>query len=156
MRDKIDYYRFLRSLKNVLPCRTCRENYPGNIKRAGVDVSIPPRSVRAYLEANEHFKSRRAFSKMVYRLHKIVAEDVGSTGFRVSYEQLRRNMEALRAKCTRTGCSAPHGGVRCVLRVVDKHDEKRTAATPGGRRREETFRLMMSALPSSPPPPPPL
>ena len=135
LNTKLKYYRFLRSVKDILPCRVCREKYPGNIKQAGVDVCVPKRDVRAYLERNPHFRSRRAFSRMVYDLHKIVAKDVGSTGFQISYDELRRSMESLRAKCTDTGCIAPRGGPRCVLRVVEK---KRGETDPN---RRKTFRL---------------
>ena len=54
--DKRNYFIFLKSLENILPCKSCRDNLKEHFKN--IDMNI--------------FDNRDTFSQYIYKLHNIV------------------------------------------------------------------------------------
>lgn len=85
--DKRYYKRFMHSLKYVLPCRYCRENYKKNLKALPLTQDV--------------FKSRNSFSRYVYRLHEHINKMLGKTS-NLTYKQVRDRYEHFRARCSKS------------------------------------------------------
>ena len=81
---RIRYYRFFKSLKHVLPCRYCRENYDKNIKSVGFGLSV--------------FENRETLSRFVYDLHEEVNKNLNKES-NLTYEDVRCRYENFRARC---------------------------------------------------------
>ena len=62
MKNKIDYYKFIKNLKNILPCKYCRDNYEKNLK-------ILPLTVKT-------MKNRESFSRWLYEIHEIINKNL--------------------------------------------------------------------------------
>lgn len=131
MQEKKQYKEFILSLKNVLPCKYCRENLKNNLK------SLP-------LTKNA-LKNRENFSKYVYDLHELINKMLGKKS-NLSYTQVRERYEHFRSRCTidiknkkisnlvkktlkrkrkkENGCITPLYGKKskCVIKIVP-HDE---------------------------------
>ena len=114
--DKINYYNFFLNLKNVLPCRYCRENLAKNFKKLKFGKSV--------------FKSRDTLSRWLYNLHEEINCMLGKTS-NLSYEQVRDRYEHFRSRCltsneigktNETGCTKSLYGVKgkCILAIVPK------------------------------------
>ena len=130
------YYRFMRSLGDVLPCRYCRDNYAGNIQ--------------ALKFGSRHLRNRETFSKYVFDLHQHVNAMLGKPENGLSYEKVRRRYENFRSRClkdpthaacqpgaptpaqttTEKGCTEPLHGTKskCIMRIVPKESPHRTFA----------------------------
>jgi len=86
-KNKKDYKEFYISVKNVLPCRFCRESYEEFItKEEGLILN------------DAIFESRENLMKWVYRLHERVNLKIGLT-YGVTYEEVVDRLESFRAKC---------------------------------------------------------
>jgi len=85
--DKKYYKRFMHTLKYVLPCRYCRENYKKNLKALPLNQEV--------------FKSRSSFSRYMYRLHEHVNKMLGKTS-NLTYKKVRDRYEHFRARCNKT------------------------------------------------------
>ena len=122
------YYRFMKSLGDVLPCRYCRDNYTNNVQA----LDFGP----------HHFKNRDTFSRYVYNLHEHVNTMLGKTSY-LSYEKVRRRYENFRSRClanpaesacadapVEKGCTEPLHGTKskCIMRIVPKNSAHRTFA----------------------------
>ena len=122
LQTKKKYRNFVLSLKDVLPCRTCRENLTKNFEK------LPP--------TLDKFKNRQTFSKYIYDLHEIVNKMLGKKS-NLSYEDVRDRFETFRAKCivekkksckkkkSHKGCVQPFYGKKskCVIKIIP-HDKK--------------------------------
>ena len=119
-KDKINYKNFILSLRNVLPCGKCRNNFVKNLK--------------AYPIKKCHLKNRTNFSKYIYRLHEIINTMLGKKS-NLTYCDVRDLYENFRARCAsdktyklkdlkkisrETGCTEPLYGhkAKCVLKIV--------------------------------------
>ena len=118
-REKKAYKCFMYSLKNVLPCRKCRENL-------SVYYSEKPLT-------DSWLSSRRSFSLYVYRMHERVNKLLRKKS-KLSYCDVRERYEHFRARCAngnpsatlrrgesrKKGCNEPlHGeNAKCVLSIV--------------------------------------
>ena len=126
------YWRFVRSLGDVLPCRYCRENFGKNLQMCHV--------------SKRHFRDRASFSRFIYDLHETVNTMLGKTSG-LSYDKVRRRYENFRSRCLQEGtcepgpdasappalekgCTEPLYGKKskCVLRIVPKESHHRTFA----------------------------
>ena len=121
--QKKDYYKFYSNLKNILPCRYCRENLANNLIKHPLTIDV--------------FNSRETLSKWVYQLHEIVNHMLGKNSG-LTYEDVRNRYEHFRSRCledptkinknnknTKTkekGCTEPLYGLKskCVLNIVPK------------------------------------
>lgn len=115
-KDKINYYNFYKNLKNILPCRYCRENLKKNLKKLPLNKAV--------------FKNRGTLSKWVYDLHEAVNKMLGKSS-NLTYEMVRDRYEHFRSRCLNgrevsakkeTGCTKSLYGVKgkCVLNIVPK------------------------------------
>lgn len=83
-KQKKQYKQFILSLRNVLPCRYCRENLMKNLKELNF--------------SNKHMKNRATFSQFIYDLHEHVNKMLGKTSG-LSYCDVRERYEHFRSRC---------------------------------------------------------
>jgi hypothetical protein len=121
-KHKKDYMAFFKSLKNVLPCKYCRENYKKNIKELGFGKGV--------------FKDRDSLSRWVFELHEKVNKNLGKESG-LTFEEVRDRYEHFRSRCLtdpekkqdvkvkEKGCTEPLYGVKskCVLNIIPKDDK---------------------------------
>ena len=62
-KDKKNYYKFIKSLEHILPCKYCRINLPKNMKNTNFSKKI--------------FKNRDSFSRWIFNLHEEVNKNLG-------------------------------------------------------------------------------
>lgn len=85
--DKINYKNFYISVKNILPCKYCRDSYEQFItieKETLIDDSV--------------FESRHNLMFWIYKLHERVNLKLGMT-YNVTFEEVKDRLESFRAKC---------------------------------------------------------
>ncbi len=120
--DRDQYDTFLQSLKYVLPCRACRENYKKNLEDLNYDK-------------NTVLINRKTFSMFIYRLHNRVNKMLNKP-CTLTYNQVRDRYEMFRARCynetpiipkyvheketKETGCDLPMVGIKSksVISIV--------------------------------------
>jgi len=123
-KDKENYMKFYKSIKNVLPCRYCRDNLKKNLMKLPLTMDI--------------MHNRESLSKWVYELHEAVNTMLGKNSG-LTYEDVRTRYEMFRSRCLtpleekklkkklktkkrEKGCLKPLYGVKskCVLNVIPK------------------------------------
>ena len=127
-----EYKRYFLSLRNVLPCKHCRENFNCNSKSARYSEKV--------------FKNRNSFSRFVYRFHNSVNKALGKEKYK-TYEEIRDRYEHFRSRCggkksTRKkpvkssrkrrpiekGCVEParagKKGMKCVLNIISEKSKR--------------------------------
>jgi hypothetical protein len=119
--QKQDYYNFYNSLKNILPCRFCRDNLKNNLKELPLTLDV--------------MESRKTLSKWVYDLHEHINKMLGKKS-NLSYNMVRERYEQFRSRCLvkkpvkkiETGCVEPLYGIKskCILNIVPKTSHKNT------------------------------
>jgi hypothetical protein len=112
----LDYYKFLKNLKNILPCKYCRDNLKKNFK-------ILPLT-------KEVFENRYSFSKYIYDLHELINKMLNKKS-NLTYNDVRNRYENFRSRCIdsnnkliENGCVEPlYKGERskCILTVVPRN-----------------------------------
>ena len=117
--QKENYYNYFVSLKHILPCRYCRENYVENMKKL------------KFLKKT--MKNRESLSRYVYELHEMINTNLGKKS-NLSYNQVRDRYEHFRARCLNNdeivkiekGCTDSLYGLKgkCVLNIVPKKSKK--------------------------------
>ena len=92
--DKNRYKGFVDHIQYILPCKTCRENLPKNMIRAGYGESC--------------FFSRETLSRFFWRLHNEVSTSLNKDPSNKSrkliesdYNKVAERFELVRAKCSR-------------------------------------------------------
>ena len=118
--DKTHYRDFILNLKNILPCKYCRQNLKRNLK------------VNPLTWAD--MENRDRFSRYIYKLHEMVNKLLGKTSG-LSYCDVRERYEHFRSRCTKNdappklfnfsnkkekGCTEPLYGhkAKCVMSIV--------------------------------------
>nr|QFG74689.1 MAG: Erv1 / Alr family protein [Megaviridae environmental sample] len=115
--DIENYYNFFTSLKNILPCKYCRDNLKKNLKKVRLNRSV--------------FKNRDSLSRWVYNLHEEVNLMLNKNSG-LSYNDIRDRYENFRARCVNTnksiesGCTSSLYGLKgkCVMNIVPKNSSK--------------------------------
>lgn len=127
-REKQNYYNFVMSLRNTLPCGKCRENLCKNFQKLPLKKS--------------HMVSRATFSRYIYQLHELI-NDMLNKKSGLSFEEVRERYEHFRARCTKSrralkprfmrmkrtkaekGCTEPLYGekAKCVLHIVPQTEK---------------------------------
>jgi hypothetical protein len=121
-KDKMNYRNFIISLKDVLPCKYCRENLKNNFKILPI--------------TNEILQNRETFSKYIYDLHEHINKMLGKKSG-LTFEEVRERYEHFRSRCTldlskkinkkthktmkkEKGCVKPLYGKKskCIIRIV--------------------------------------
>lgn len=117
--EQKEYYNFIMSLRHILPCIYCRNNFVKNIK--AIKFSM------------KSMKNRETFSRAIYDLHEEVNCVLGKKS-NLTYEKVRDRYEIFRARCLMNkkktkkkskkedGCTNPLYGVKskCVIKIVPK------------------------------------
>ena len=114
--QKTFYYDFFINLKNVLPCKYCRDNYEKNLK-------VLPLNTKS-------LKNRDSFSRWLYEMHEMINKNLEKKS-NLSYEDVRNRYEHFRSRCLldpkkiikmEKGCTEPLYGVKskCILNIVPK------------------------------------
>ena len=85
--EKRKYYNFILSLKDVLPCRYCRENLKNNLK------------CKDCMLTKNKLKNRDTFSRWMYELHEKVNTMLGKKS-NLTFEQVRNRYENFRSRCS--------------------------------------------------------
>lgn len=112
--DKDNYHNYLMSLKHVLPCKSCRDNYNKNLTQSGYNRS--------------KLKDRETFSRYIYDLHNTVNLMLGKPKYK-TYNEVRDRYEMFRAKCVNdtpigskyeTGCTKPVNNIKsqCIIHII--------------------------------------
>ena len=119
------YLEFFTSLKNILPCKYCREGYEKNLK-------ILPLTTK-------ELKNRETFSRWFYEMHELVNKNLGKKS-NLSYEDVRYRYEHFRSRCLvdpkqnkennkkEKGCTEPLYGIKskCIISIVPKDSKQDT------------------------------
>jgi len=123
--DKENYYNYFNSLKNILPCKYCRDNLKNNLKSVPLRKSV--------------FKNRDTLSKWVYDLHENINKMLNKKS-NLTYEQVRERYEHFRARCLEKktnskkekGCTKSLYGIKgkCVLNIVPKDNKQSFVMDP--------------------------
>lgn len=125
--QKKEYYNFLCSLKNILPCGKCRDNLKNNFKKLPLKMS--------------HMHSRDTFSKYVYDLHEMVNTMLCKKSG-LTYDNVRDIYENFRARCVdktkqknEKGCVNPLFGkkTKCVIKIVPQTTKCKTFQYDSGK-----------------------
>jgi hypothetical protein len=121
--DKKNYYNYFKNLKNILPCKYCRDNLENNLKKHKLTKNT--------------MKNRDVLSRWVYDLHEIVNRMLEKKS-NLTYEQVRDRYEHFRSRCIldpsevtkihlskEKGCTEPLYGVKskCVINIIPKDDK---------------------------------
>jgi len=119
-KEKLEYRNFVLQLKNILPCKKCRQNFKINLQKLPLKKS--------------HMNSRHTFSLYIYKLHELVNTMLHKQSG-LSFEDVRERYEHFRARCTidnsaslqkcntiknEVGCIEPLYGKKskCILHIV--------------------------------------
>jgi hypothetical protein len=116
------YFDFFTNLKNVLPCKYCRDNYSLNLQKYPITSKV--------------LKNRESFSKWLYNIHELVNTNLNKKSG-LTYENVRDRYEAFRSRCLidpktkitndniEKGCTEPLYGVKskCVLNIIPKNSK---------------------------------
>lgn len=143
--DKKNYYNFIMTLQNVLPCRYCRENLKNNLK------------CKDCMLTKDKLKNRDTFSRWMYELHEKVNTMLCKKS-NLTFEQVRNRYENFRSRCSsknnevpinitntsdinkpnkrgkivkkvkEKGCTKPLYGVKskCIIKIVPKEEKTET------------------------------
>jgi hypothetical protein len=122
--QKESYYNYFISLKNVLPCKYCRDNYAKNLEKLPLTAS--------------KLKNRETFSRWVFDMHELINKNLNKKS-NLTYEIVRDRYEHFRSRCLidpkvkindtkEKGCTEPLYGVKskCVINIVPKNSKKET------------------------------
>ncbi len=124
LEEKRNYRNFVLNLKNVLPCKYCRQNLKLNFAKMPLTMS--------------HMSSRDTFSRYIYDLHELVNRMLNKESG-LSYCDVRERYEHFRARCIEEkekekekekeikekGCTEPLYGkkAKCILSIVPKEEK---------------------------------
>jgi hypothetical protein len=107
--DKHNYRNFILNLKNVLPCKTCRENLTKNFKQLPLTM--------------KDMENRDTFSNYIYNLHNVINKMLHKN-VNISYDDVKKQYEQYRAKCDVKKKTIKNKHVGCVVPLNSKHKRK--------------------------------
>jgi hypothetical protein len=119
--QKTQYYDFFIGLKNILPCKHCRDNYSKNLEIFPLTKS--------------KLKNRDTLSRWLYEMHEIINKHLDKKS-NLTYEIVRDRYEHFRSRCLidpksknnskEKGCTEPLYGVKskCVINIIPKKSKK--------------------------------
>tara|TARA_B110000908_G_C10144461_1_gene398363 strand:- start:414 stop:1052 length:639 start_codon:yes stop_codon:yes gene_type:complete len=133
VKDKKYYRQFVMNLKNILPCKYCRDNLKKNFKR------LPLKE--------KDLKNRTCFSKWIFKLHEVVNTMLGKKSG-LKYCDIRERYEHFRSRCVtkkdypskkinkfinktrkkEKGCTESFYGSKskCIVKIVPKDKKEAT------------------------------
>lgn len=127
-KDKMNYRKFVLSLKDTLPCKYCRINLKNNLKKKPLTI--------------KELENRDTFSRYIYELHEII-NNMLNKSHKLSYNEVRERYENFRARCTQennkifnfnkidkkeSGCIEPLYGKKskCIIKIVPEENKEKT------------------------------
>ena len=125
-KDKKEYRNFVISLKYVLPCKYCRDNFTNNLKELPLTMN--------------RMKNRETFSLYIYELHEVINKMLNKSS-NLSYNDIRNRYEHFRSRCIispnkklkltkktkrnkkENGCTKPLYGkkAKCVINIIPQN-----------------------------------
>jgi hypothetical protein len=104
--DKDNYKQYLIALKNVLPCKYCRDSYTNFVD--GTDEYDSEYKLKISDDQYNNLLNRENLTKWGWRLHNRVNLKLGMD-YKIKYEDMCNKFEAYRAKCmpNEKGCNMP-------------------------------------------------
>lgn len=108
-KEKRDYRKFIINLKNILPCKYCRENLKKNFKKLPL--------------TDKDLKDRNSFSRWVFKLHELINTMLGKKSG-LKYCDVRDRYENFRSRCTEKTKKYPTKRIKLYLRRTRKKKEK--------------------------------
>ena len=128
--NKKEYYEFLLSLQNTLPCGKCRNNLKKNLKVLKFSKKM--------------LKNRDTFSKFIYDLHNHINLMLGKKKYK-TYREVRDCYENFRSRCKNkevkkkkhktckkekkeNGCTNSLYGInsQCVINIVPRNKKRKS------------------------------
>uniref|UniRef100_A0A6C0DBP8 thiol oxidase n=1 Tax=viral metagenome TaxID=1070528 RepID=A0A6C0DBP8_9ZZZZ len=124
--QKIFYFNFFTDLKNVLPCKYCRDNFELNLKAKPLSSTV--------------LKNRENFSRWLYEMHELINTNLGKQS-KLTYEEVRNRYEHFRSRCLidpkkvkskektkEKGCTESLYGIKskCIINIVPKDSNVET------------------------------
>ena len=116
-----DYMIFFKSLSNVLPCKTCRQNYKKLITSGTLRLK------------SSVFKNRKSFSRWLFLLHNKIQKDIYLkndndipmyTDSLNDFKKVCNIYESFRARCSKNqyGCTEPYdkGGKKRTTVIINR------------------------------------
>ena len=122
-KQKKYYYNFYNNLKNILPCKYCRDNLKKNLLILPLNIEV--------------FEDRNTLSKYVYDLHELVNKMLDKKSV-LSYDDVRDRYEHFRSRCLdnpkkiisklEIGCTEPLYGIKtkCVLNIIPRDNRRKS------------------------------
>ena len=111
-KQKSDYKRFICDLRNVLPCKTCRDNLTNHLEKNPIDNAM---------------KNRKTFSRYIYCMHEKINKYLGKDSG-LTYNVVKERYEHFRSRCgsktrktKKDGCSVAfknHKKTKTVINIV--------------------------------------
>lgn len=104
-KQKKEYYKFLMSLKYIIPCKYCRDNFSSNLKKSDFNKNV--------------FDNRLNFSKFIYEFHNIVNISLQKKKYK-TYEEVSLFYEKFRSSCDKNKkkCKDPlHGNYKYKSKI---------------------------------------
>ena len=118
-KQKKDYYNFYNNLKNILPCKSCRENLKMHYEKFPLSDNV--------------FKNRTSLSKYVFNLHELVNSLLNKKS-NLTYEKVRDTYEQFRSRCiydpsniAELECKDPVIGIKSKCTLYIEPDNKSTS-----------------------------
>jgi hypothetical protein len=112
--DKKHYRDFICNLRNVLPCRYCRENLKKNLKMLPL--------------TNNDLKNRDKFSRWVFKLHELVNTMLGKNSG-LKFCDVRERYEHFRSRCTQDSKVVSGKVLKEHLKESEKKEKKEKGCT---------------------------
>lgn len=124
--QKQHYLNFFTDLKNVLPCKYCRDNYEKNLKIKPLSSTV--------------LKNRENFSRWLYEMHELINTNLGKQS-KLTYEEVKNRYEHFRSRCLidpkktkskdetkEKGCTDSLYGIKskCIINIVPKDSNTQT------------------------------
>ena len=126
-KQKKNYLNFFLSLKDILPCKYCRENFTKNIKKVPLNMKT--------------MKNRHTLSRWLYDLHEEINRMLCKKS-NLSYQDVKNRYEMFRSRCVENpnkvkktvkkkkekGCVKPLYGKKskCMIKIVPKETKGNT------------------------------
>jgi hypothetical protein len=123
-KQKKDYFNFYNNLKNILPCKSCRDNLKIHYDKYPLTDNV--------------FKNRTNLSKYVFNLHEIVNTLLNKKS-NLTYDKVRDLYEQFRSRCVddpslliESGCTEPVVGIKskCTLYIEPYNKNKSLIIDP--------------------------
>ena len=114
--QKKHYLKFFTDIKDILPCKYCRENYATNLLNYPLNSNV--------------LKNRDTLSRWLFNIHEEINNKLGKKSY-LTFEEVRDRYEHFRSRCLNSstikkkGCTESLYGIKskCVINIVPKEKD---------------------------------